>query len=171
MSAIQIAASEYPSFYATYVGKVAHRDLAEGLEQGLNQTLAMLESIPDNKLEYRYAEGKWSIKDILQHLMDAERVFAYRLMRISRGDETPLPGFEENAYAAASQADRRSRADLISEYKSIRESTVQLVNSLDDAMLKQIGSVNGGPMSARALGYIIIGHEKHHCEVIQERYL
>ena len=142
-----------------------------GLEDSLIHTIKLFESIPEDKLEYRYADHKWTVKDIIQHLLDAERIFGYRILRIARQDKTPLSGFEENDYAKETLANNRSRADLIEEYKALRQSTLSLIKSLNDNMLKSMGNVNNGEMSARAIGFIIIGHERHHCKVIKERYL
>ena len=170
-TANQLSPSEYLPFYGSYINKVRDTELISGLESGLDQTITLFESIPEDKLEYRYALGKWTIKDIIQHLIDAERIFAYRLLRIVRQDKTPLSGFDENDYANESLANSRSRGDLIDEYRVLRKSTVLLIRSLNDDRLKSIGNVNNGEMSARAIGFIIIGHEKHHCNVITERYL
>ena len=170
-TANQLSPSEYLPFYGSYINKVGDTALISGLESGLDQAITLFESIPENKLEYRYALGKWTIKDIMQHLIDAERIFAYRLLRIVRQDKTPLSGFDENDYANESLANSRSRGDLIDEYRVLRKSTVLLIRSLNDDRLKSIGNVNNGEMSARAIGFIIIGHEKHHCNVITERYL
>jgi uncharacterized damage-inducible protein DinB len=171
MTANQLSPSEYLPFYGNYIKKAGTKDLIFGLEHGLIETIKLFETIPGDRLEYRYAEGKWTIKDIIQHLLDAERIFAYRILRIARQDKTPLHGFEENDYAKKTLANNRSRADLIEEYKVIRQSTLSLVKSLNDPMLKSMGIVNNGKMSVRAIGFIIIGHEKHHCEVINKRYL
>lgn len=171
MTANQLPTSEYPPFYGSYIKKLGAIGLIDGLESGLNYAVTLFESLPENKLEYRYAEGKWTIKDIIQHLLDAERVFAYRILRIARQDKTPLPGFDENDYADVSLANNRTREELIDEYRQLRKSNLILIKSLNDDALKRMGTVNNGAMSARALGFIIIGHEKHHCGVINERYL
>ena len=130
-----------------------------------------MKSIANDKLEYRYDKGKWTIKEVIQHLMDAERIFAYRALRIARQDQTPLPGFEQNDYVQPSQANERSLDDLINEFKAIRASTVALFNSFTDKMLLAKGTASNSPVSVRAIGFIIMGHEIHHCQVIKERYL
>ncbi len=167
----QLSPTEYLQFYTSYIKSAENTDLISGLESGMDRAITLFESIPENKLEYRYALGKWTIKDIIQHLMDAERIFAYRILRIARQDKTPLSGFDENDYANESFANTRTRDDLIDEYKALRKSTILLLNSLNDDVMRSIGHVNSGAMSARAMGFIIIGHEKHHCNVINKRYL
>ncbi len=171
MKASQLSESEYIPYYSNYLKKVGSQDLLNGLQTGIKDAISLFESIPEDKLEYRYADGKWTIKDIIQHLMDAERIFVYRILRIARQDQTPLPGFDENDYAQESLANKRSRVELIEEYKILRQSTLLLLKSFNNNILKSIGNVNNGKMSVRAIGFIIIGHEKHHCQIIRERYL
>ena len=134
-------------------------------------TEAFLNAIPKDKLEYRYAEGKWTVKEIIQHIIDTERIFAYRALRVARNDKTALPGFEENDYALTGNANARTLESLLAEYKAVRQATIALFNSFSDDMLKHIGTASNSPISARAIGFIIIGHEAHHCNVIKERYL
>lgn len=171
MTANQLSETEYLPFYRSYINKLGDLELFSGLESGLADAISLFESIPENRLEYRYAEGKWTIKDVIQHLIDAERIFAYRMLRIARQDQTSLPGFNENEYAQESLANDRNGDELIEEYKILRRATLILVKSFNDATLKSIGNVNNGKMSVRAIGFIIIGHEKHHCQIIHERYL
>jgi hypothetical protein len=171
MKASQLSDTEYASFYANYILKSGDEPLLSGLESGLNKTLDFFRAIAEDKLEYRYEVGKWTIKDILQHLIDAERVFAYRALRFARKDNTPLPGFEENSYTIAANANNRSREDLLKEYQLVRESTLMLFKSFNQDMLKLLGSASDSDMSVRAIGFVITGHEKHHCEVIKSRYL
>lgn len=171
MKASQLIDIEYAHFYANYIKKSGNEDLVSGLESSLNNTITFFKSIPENKLEYSYDVGKWTIKDIIQHLIDAERVFAYRALRFARQDKTPLPGFEENNYTLAANANERSREELIKEYQIVRESTLMMFNSFNDDTLKLIGIASNSNMSVRAIGFVIIGHEKHHCEVIKSRYL
>jgi len=122
-------------------------------------------------LEYRYADGKWTIKEIIQHLMDAERIFTYRALRIARKDQTPLPGFEQDDYVLPSQANKRSMEDLLNEFKAIKMATVSLYDSFSEEMLMELGTASNNPISVRAIGFIIMGHEIHHCDVIKDRYL
>ena len=171
MTKNDLNASEYNPYYGTYIDKTGNLSLKDGLITSGEKTLSFLNSLPKDKLEFRYAEGKWTIKEIILHLMDAERVFSYRALRIARHDKTPLPGFEQDDYIVPSQANKRSLDDLINEYKAIRLSTVALFNSFSDDMLVQLGTASNSPVSVRAIGFIIMGHEIHHCEVIKERYL
>jgi len=163
--------SEFNPYYGTYITQTGTLSLRDGLKSSGAKTVSFLESIPLEKLEFRYAKGKWTIKEIIQHLMDAERIFSYRALRIARQDKTPLPGFEQDDYVVPSQANKRSFEDLVNELKSIKSSTVTLFNSFSDDMLMQLGTASNSPFSVRAIGFIIMGHEIHHCKVIKERYL
>lgn len=162
---------EYPSYYHTYIGKVDSDDLIASLENGKDHFIAFMSSVPAAKLDYQYQEGKWTIKEIIIHLMDAERIFVYRALRFSRGDGTNLPGFDENEYVPNSGASERSLQTLLDEYLSLRESTIQFFKNLSPEMAVRTGIANGQEISVRALGYIIPGHEIHHLGVIKERYL
>jgi len=128
-------------------------------------------SLPPDKLNYRYAENKWTIKEILVHIMDDERIYAYRALRIARNDKTPLPGFEQEDYTPFSKANKRSLKNILQEYKTIRNATLSLFASLNKEDLLRIGTANDHPVSVRALAYHIAGHELHHVNIIKERYL
>ena len=171
MTAKDLTLKEYKPFYQTYINKAQDVDLKQSLRENFERVLDFLNTILEDKLEYRYAEGKWTIKEVIQHLIDAERIFAYRALRIARQDQTPLPGFEENDYVPTSFANDRSRAELLADYKAVRQATVSLFDSFRDDMLFQMGTASNSPISVRALGFITIGHENHHCQVIKERYL
>lgn len=119
---------------------------------------------------FRYAEGKWTVKEVIGHLLDTERVFAYRLLRISRGDTTPLPGFDETIYAPEGQFNLRSVQDLVSEFTLQRASTLALVNGIPPHAWPRLGTANGFPTSARALVHIILGHTAHHFTILRDRY-
>lgn len=160
-----------PSFYKKYVEHVKDMDLLEALKQSSRQTLNLIRTIPEAKGEYRYAEGKWSIKELLNHMMDAERIFAYRALRFSRNDKTDLPGFEENDYAPQANAHSRTVANLASEMERLRVSTIDLYSSFSAEMLQRTGTANKNEISVLNLGYIIAGHEQHHLNVLTERYL
>lgn len=127
--------------------------------------------MPIEKQNYRYAEGKWTPKDILLHLVDAERIFAYRALRIARNDKTALPGFEENDYVIEAKAEERSMSSLLEEYSEVRKATISLFLNFGEEVLKRLGEASNCSVSVRAIGYIILGHEKHHVDVIFERYL
>jgi len=171
MNASQLTASEYLPFYSNYINKAGLVDLIPGLEDGFKNTLSFFESVPTEMFDYRYAEDKWTIKELIQHIMDTDRVFAYRALCFAREDKTSLLGFEENNYADSSMANNRAKENLLEEYIAIKKSTVLLFKSFNDEMLMRIGFASGGDISVRALGFIIIGHEAHHCEIIKERYL
>lgn len=162
---------EFNPYYGTYIQKTGVLSLKDDLKNSGEKTISFFKRIPSNKLEYRYADGKWTIKEIIQHLMDAERIFTYRALRIARKDQTPLPGFEQDDYVLPSQANKRSIEGLINEFKAIKAATVSLYDSFSDEMLMALGKASNSPISVRAIGFIIMGHEIHHCEVIKERYL
>ena len=171
MKIADLSPNEYAEFYATYIGKVGDIKLQDGFEANMNAAISFYENFPSDKHEYRYAEGKWTLKEVLQHIIDTERVFAYRALRISRRDETPLPGFEQNGFNDAADANKRSLVNLIAEYKVVRQSTHFLFQNLTDDDLKATGTASGATVSARALGFMILGHEAHHIGILKERYL
>lgn len=171
MNATQLQKDEYIPYFNSYIQQAGAVDLVEGLLQGMDTMIAFYEAIGGDKLEYSYAEGKWTIKEIINHLIDSERVFCYRAMRFARYDKTVLSGFEENHYAEASKANGRSIASLLEEYRLVRLSTIALFSSFDNDMMLNKGVAGGGEVSVRALGFLIIGHEKHHGNVIKARYL
>ncbi len=160
-----------PSFYKGYVEHVKDHDMLDALRLSSNKVLALIENVPEEKGHYRYQPEKWSIKEVLCHLMDVERIMCYRALRFARNDKTPLAGFEENDYAPEANADARSVARLIKEMKQLRVSTVDLFSSFSTNMLQRSGTANNVVLSVLNLGYIIAGHESHHHQVLVERYL
>lgn len=170
MKPSDITANEHIPYFGLYIGKAPETTILEGLGIGLTKVIDILHAYPVEKHDYRYAEGKWTVKDMLQHIIDTERIFAYRALRIARGDKSHLPGYEQDDYVDPAKANDRSFEDMLEDYKACRASTMALFKSFDEEMLVQIGTASGGPMSARAAGYIIVGHELHHMEVLQERY-
>jgi len=171
MKSNQLLKTEYSVFYSTYINALADLSLMEGLEHGLNQMVTFISNIPSEKFEYRYAEGKWTIKDLLLHLIDAERIFAYRALRIGRGDKTPLSGFEENDFVLHANANSRSVESLMKEFQLVRKSTLELFENFSDEQLAYLGTSSDAIISVRAIGFIISGHQNHHLKIIQERYL
>jgi hypothetical protein len=164
------SADEYPDFFKGYIGHVAHEaDLATAFERQ-QAVIAALARVPPDRAGYRYAEGKWSVKEAIGHIIDAERIFSCRLLRIARGDETPLPAFDENKYAASSHADGRDLADLVKELAVVRESSLALVRSLDAPALANRGTVRAGAITARAQAFVIAGHFAHHVRILKDRY-
>ena len=165
------AADEYAPFYAGYIARVPDGDLCATLGAQLVDTLTLVRGIPEARGADRYATGKWSIKQVLGHVIDTERIMSYRALRIARGDATPLPGFEQDDYVPAGEFDRRTLADLVEELVAVRHATIQLLRHLDPAALARRGTANGTPVSARALAYIIAGHERHHVAILRAKYL
>lgn len=163
--------STLPDFYKKYVDHVKDSDVLEALHSSNNKTLAFLQSLTEDIGEYKYAPEKWSIKEVICHMMDAERIFAYRALRFSRNDGTPLAGFEENDYATQANAHGRSLKKLLQEANNIRATTIDLFASFTPEMLQRKGSANSNLISVVNLGYVIAGHETHHRIVLTERYL
>ncbi len=162
---------EYASFYAPYLAAVPNGDLLRLLEVQGAEMLDLLRAFGEERGGYRYAPGKWSVKEVVGHVADAERVFAYRALRFARADATPLPGFEQNGYVAAAGFDRRSLADLADEFAGVRQATLKLFAGLDAPALKRAGIASGHPVTVRAVAWILAGHEQHHARMLRERYL
>lgn len=162
---------EFPSFYHGYVAEARGADLLEALELSRERMRMVTDRVSPEKETFRYAPEKWSICEVLQHVIDCERIFAYRALRFARKDVTELPGFEENDYAAASEADRRTLKDLMAEYDLVRDSSIILFKSLPAGALVRSGNANGRPITVRAIGWSIAGHSNHHASVLEERYL
>lgn len=160
-----------PDFYKGYVEHVKNYDVLEALRISSKETLELMRTLPEEKGGYRYAPGKWSIKEVLCHTMDAERIMSYRALRFARNDKTPLPGFEENDYAPEANADSRSIKVIVDEMERLRLTTIDLFSSFTDEMLKRKGLANNVELSVINLGYIISGHESHHRSILRERYL
>jgi hypothetical protein len=171
MSVPRPGSDEYAAPFHAYVSRVAEVPDAIGLLTAqAEQFGAVLAPLNEAAAEYRYAPGKWSVKEMLGHLCDAERIFAYRLLRIGRGDGTPLAGFEEDDYVRSSGAHQRSLADLLDEWRSVRQSTATLVAGMPADAWSRSGTSNGHAITARALLYIIVGHVDHHLDVLASRY-
>lgn len=165
------ATTEFAPAFGRYVARVAYvADPLEELTAQRARLMARLSSISDVRAQFRYAPDKWSIKELVGHLSDCERVFAYRLFTIARGDKTPLPGFDENDYARASNAHRRPFADLLDEWAVVRDGTSTLARSLGEPDWRTEGTANDAPTSTRALLYVILGHTEHHLHVLADRY-
>jgi uncharacterized damage-inducible protein DinB len=160
------------SFYQRYINLVPDDgNLLIHLEDIFSETEEMISPLTNEKMEYRYAPGKWTIKDMLVHMSDAERIFIYRALRFSRGDETPLPGFEESEYAKYTGANDREKEEILREFSLVRESSIAFIETLSDEALNRKGSANGYPVSVRLLVNVIYGHHKHHLNILRERYL
>lgn len=162
---------EYPEWFAGEIEMVYYNDLIAGLEDSFKQTYPFLEKLTLEDLEYRYAPGKWTIKQIWQHVIDVERVLSYRALRYARQDTTVLMGFDENKYAEVSNADARNFNDILFEYAIVRKSTIALLNSFTEEMFMYRGTAGKSTMTVRSVGYLMLGHEIHHVNTIKERYL
>ena len=158
-------------FYKTYIDILGDVELLDMLRRQLSNFPKFIDSIPDEKLLYSYGADKWTVAQVLVHVIDSERVFQHRALRFSRGDYTALPGFDQDVYAEHSMADRRSKESLMEEYKIVRKSSIALFADLDRTKLDNVGRASDMPWSVAALGFVICGHQKHHRNVVLERYL
>ena len=160
-----------PDFYKAYINALQEDDLQEALANNTRRFRKLLKQIPHKKINYAYAEGKWTIKELLQHIIDAERVFIYRALTFARQDPAPLPGFDENNWAITAKAPKRKWNELVDEFKALRNANELFLNSLDDDQLLQTGSANNSPISVAGLAFVCAGHVAHHMRIIRERYL
>ncbi|HWN74196.1 MAG TPA: DinB family protein [Candidatus Udaeobacter sp.] len=163
--------NDYAPYYGKYVMLVPDGNFLEILETQLQEMKQLLEPLTEQQADFRYAPGKWSIKETLGHVNDAERIFAVRILRIARGDQTPLPGFEQDDYVKASNAASRKLSDLLEEFSAVRRATIALIRSLDDASWLRRGNASGKEVSVLAIAFIIAGHALHHRNIFQEKYL
>lgn len=159
------------AYYHRYINLVADGNIIDILAKNHAITQAKIKNIPTEKAEYRYAEGKWSIKEVLIHIIDTERVMAYRALRFVRNDKTNIPGFDENTYAPESNAANRTLEDIAEEFQAVRNATIAMFKHFSTEMMDRTGTANGAICSVRGLVYIIAGHELHHWNVLEERYL
>jgi hypothetical protein len=164
-------ADEYFEYYGKYIALVPDGDVRDHMRAQLAGTMALLSGVSEEKAEQAYGAGKWTLKEALLHMSDAERVFSYRMLRISRGDVTPLPGFEQNDWVPHSCANERTLANLLMEFAAVRASTLALMDSFSPEAGARKGTASGHAISVRALAYIAAGHERHHVNIFRERYL
>lgn len=164
-------ASEHAPYYSTYIDKVPAGDIIEILSDGIATTVQLLQGVPPARETYCYAEGKWSPREVVGHVTDAERVFAYRALCFARGEAEPLPGMDQEVYARGSNAADRSLPALAAELTAVRHSTIELFMGFDGAMWGRSGVASGVPFTVRAFPFIIAGHEIHHRAILKERYL
>lgn len=162
--------SEYAPFYDTYVSKVVEDELVQAMHSSLEELREILISIPVEKADHAYESGKWTVKQLLQHVIDAERVFSYRAVCIARGEQHGLPSFDENSYASLAEVDHRQLKDMKEELLALRSSVYLMFKGFTPDMLSRTGVASGSAVSANALGYIIIGHARHHFNILRERY-
>jgi uncharacterized damage-inducible protein DinB len=164
-------ANEYSPFYEAYVAGVPDGDVTRALAAQGEGFLALLKDLGEEKALFAYAEGKWTIKDVILHIVDAERIFTYRALRIARGDQTPLSPFDENAYCPLAEANSRPLDTLLGEFAAVRGATLALLRWLPDAAWTRHGTASGKAISVRALAWITAGHALHHERILRERYL
>jgi len=163
--------SRVPEWYHGYINKVQEDDLSAAFKNQSAGFLKFLEELPDAKLDYRYADGKWTVKEVLQHIIDAERIFAYRALRFARKDNTPLPGFDENEYAKNAIVSNRNWNEMIAEFSALRKSTELMFASFSSDELESTGIASEKQVYVLGIGFIIVGHAAHHRDIIKERYL
>ena len=172
MKRSQLKEGDCPPYYQAYLDTIdAETDLLQLMESQLGNFPQFIASIPSEKWDYRYAPGKWTVAEALIHVLDTERVFQYRALRLGRKDPTPLPGFDQDPWVANSRAEQRTAADVIEEYRAVRASTLWLFRYFEEADLSWKGIASGKPVTLGALGFMICGHQKHHRNILRARYL
>lgn len=163
--------NEYAPYYDRYISLVTDDEIVPVLAAQPTELQDIFTGIPEDKGTFAYDDGKWTIKEVLSHLIDGERMFAYRALRISRGDETPIEGFEQDGYIENSHANSRSFAELLEEFNLLRRANLLLFNNLDDSGWTRVGTASENKVSVRALAYIMAGHVTHHTGILREKYL
>jgi len=162
--------AEYAPAYAAYVSLVSEDDVLEAMEQQSSATQKLLASLDEQRASYRYEQDKWSVKEVLGHMVDAERIMAYRALAIARGESQPLPGFDENEYVGNASFDAWRLGDLSEQYALVRRANIVFFKNLQPEAWDRHGNANGAAVSVRGLAYVIVGHERHHLRVLRERY-
>ncbi len=163
--------NEYPKYYVPYVQAVSEGGLTEILQEHLEKMTELFEGISEKDGLFRYAENKWSIKEVLGHITDTERIMSYRLLRVGRGDQTELAGFDENFFVQGAKSNQRSLKDLLEDFNATRNATISLIKNMPEEAWRNKGYANNSPITTRAIAYIIAGHEAHHRNIIKDRYL
>ncbi len=162
--------SEYAEWYSGYVARVPEGDVVASLRDGRERMKEALGTLPESLGDHRYAEGKWTVRTMIGHMIDAERIFSYRALRIARGDATPLPSFDEGSYAAAAGSDERRVAELVAELLGVRDSTARLFASFPEVAWTRTGTASNATVTVRAIAYITAGHSLHHLAILKDRY-
>ncbi|MBA3663745.1 MAG: DinB family protein [Bacteroidetes bacterium] len=161
----------YPEYYENYIPLVKQSTVMEALHENKDETLSFFEAIPENMANHAYAEGKWTIKGVLSHIIDTERIFSYLALRFARKDYTqPLP-YEQDDYVANAELEKRSLANMVAEFKTVRQASISLFASFSKEALERIGQTAAGKASVNAIGFTICGHSIHHINIVRERYL
>ncbi len=162
--------SEYHPYYSTYIEAMGDVPLLPALEEGLKDMQSFMACLEDHKLTFAYDTGKWTVAEVLVHLLDTERIFQYRALRFARNDRSELPGFEQDDYVVESFANQRTKAGILEEFMGIRQASISLFRSFNEDSLQRMGTASGVKMSVRALGYVICGHQAHHLKVLEDYY-
>ncbi len=162
---------EYASYYQNYIDLANEDDIVGALDAQARETAALLGGLTDEEAAHRYAPDKWSVKQVVGHIIDAERVFAYRALSIARGETKPLPGFDQEPFVINARFDDRPLSDLAEELAAVRRGNVMMMRALSDDAWRRIGTASENPVSPRAIAYIMLGHERHHLRIVRERYL
>ena len=160
----------YNDYFASYINLTEGETTLEAIENSFFRNMALLSSITEDQGDSRYAENKWTVKEVIAHMNDTERIMAYRALRFARNDRTELQGYDETHYAMYSNANNRTVGSLVAEFEEIRKSTLSLFESFNDDMLAHVGTANGMSIDVKALGLVIAGHSLHHCEILKDRY-
>lgn len=171
MKSSELKKEDFNPYYSPYIASLGDVRLVETLKKQLENFPSFISSIPEDKFHYTYDEGKWTIAQVLVHILDTERVFQYRALRFARNDKTPLPGFDQDMFVSESKAEDWSREELIENYRIVRKSTISLFEKFSEKDLRKVGIASDSPMSVAAIGFICCGHQKHHRNIIRERYL
>ena len=172
MKKLDVKTTEFNSYYQRYIDKLSNStELRSTLVSGKHKVMTFFKTIPSDKLSYKYDKDKWTVKEVFQHIIDTERIFIYRCLRIARKDNTPLSGFDQNIYIEPSGANQKLIEDLLNEYETTRNNSIAIVNSLTDEDLCFIGKASGNNLSARAAAFIILGHDSWHIDVLKDNYL
>jgi hypothetical protein len=166
-----VVLEEVPSFYHRYIKAVPETELLPALQHASDVLWAVINDLPGDRHVFRYAEDKWTVKEVVQHVVDAERVFSYRALRFGRNDDTPLPGFDEDRYTPEARCNMRGLHAIMREHDAVRQASIELFKSLDDIALQRFGLANNNRISVRGLGWVIAGHAQHHARILRERYL
>lgn len=167
----QLQPEEFSQFYGTYLATLDNVELMGSLRNGKNEFLKFVDEVPDEKWQYAYEKGKWTLVEVLLHIIDTERIFQYRAFRFSRNDKTELPGFEQDDYILEANAQNRGKRNIIEEYSAVRNSTITLFEPLTEEYLMRKGRASDKPWSVGGLGFVISGHQKYHMDILLKRYL